>query len=196
MFRRAPDTTRCTRPPSTAKSRQAVSSWISSKVGIVLHVRDSVAWIRICTGTRIWHYCNWTLSTAARLILDIVKGWDISYVSDSAAWIRIFLYDPITRSDLDCLSSNNHIINHIIIVPILFPFFEVIIRMITSKEFDYNPKAAGLRVIMRKYNRNEGFFFNQVSNIADIIHIVCIKKKDEGIYIFWWRGGGVEWFNR
>ena len=32
--------------------------------------------------------------------------------------------------------------------------------------------------------RNEGFFFNQVSSIADIIHIVCIKKKDEGVYIF------------
>ena len=30
---------------------------------------------------------------------------------------------------------------------LLFPFFEVIIRIITSKEFDYNPKAVGLRVI-------------------------------------------------
>ena len=25
--------------------------------------------------------------------------------------------------------------------------------------------------------RNERFFFNQVSSIADIIHIVCIKKR-------------------
>ena len=37
--------------------------------------------------------------------------------------------------------------------------------------------------------RNEGFFFNQVSSIADIIHIVCIKKRMR-VYTFFYGGGG------
>ena len=37
--------------------------------------------------------------------------------------------------------------------------------------------------------RNERFFFNQVSSIADIIHIVCIKKRMR-VYTFIYGGGG------
>ena len=43
--------------------------------------------------------------------------------------------------------------------------------------------------------RNEGFFFNQVSSIADIIHIVCIKKRMR-VYTFFDGWGGGAWFNR
>ena len=36
--------------------------------------------------------------------------------------------------------------------------------------------------------RNEGFFFNQVFSIADIIHIVCIIKSMR-VYTFFYGGG-------
>jgi len=48
---------------------------------------------------------------------------------------------------------------------VLFPFFEVIIRIITSKEFYYNPKAVavGLRVIIK--------------NSFDVIILIITSKK-------------------
>ena len=42
---------------------------------------------------------------------------------------------------------------------ILFPLFEVIIRIITSKEFDYNPKAVGLRVIIKFFRCYNSYYY-------------------------------------